>query len=1462
MHKDILFIVLAYKHKFITLGQFAAIGVKWRKDPSTNIFRNLLDMLNPQQFDKLRVILLDTIDEYGDNPESVIKSVGGMGIVQRNFAKWEDLYRINAENWGVETIIEDDDCGEIIDSIIKEADEVGKKPVFPQALKNRGAKHNHSEDSIDGFPNQQMSGELTQGEHDLDLTNDFEESTLNLLPKTVVNQEEFDMEATIDIKLKKEHIDSIKELEELKELDETKDFKLNNDNGVSDGELDETKDFILQKPINHPTPSHKDNKTPYLSQSSSRGEIIVKDYKLERVDRKSLIDLKDRNNKVGQFHQEPVHKPSDFSNLLDEIDHQIKIPINNGDLLPISSPKPISPPLPPPPPSGDLYSVPPPPPAKPAEVAGASISSHWSKSGLQRMGITSESEGRYKIKGEKYRGAIGKILIGLDSYIGREVAIKELLPSAVSSSNSSGVDGDQNLPAVDSANVRFLREARLAGQLQHPSIIPIYEIGKRKDGTIYYTMRHVKGKNFSDTIMEAKTVHGRLKLIPHFLDLCNAISYAHSQGVVHRDIKPDNIMIGEFGETVVLDWGLAKMSSGEDLGGQKIAEEIRKLTQGGAHTIAGQAMGTPVYMPPEQAKGEIFNIDHQSDIYSLGAVLYELLVGSPLWSGNIYDILHKVVHEQPALILKEQPAAPNKLAKIAHKALSKIKNQRYESVSEMVSEIESYMAGDKISGFGSSSLDFIKNVAGSKKKSVYLGLGTILLLGILLTFSIMSWRGEVAKQKDMTREVEKAQGDKYLSHFHISQAFNEIASRMEQGGRYSGSQIYAAASLLHNPANEKSEFYNKKFIKTHPDSRSVVIEAVSKIYKAKLSLSLELKSIYRFNSSLVKLAVSPNDKVVALGCYDNSIRIVDIKTKNPTKILKGHTDRIYGLDFSPDGKSLVSGGYDKTVKVWDVESASLRHSLKGHNERIIDLSYSPDGSTIASLDYSGIIILWDLVNGKARLIINKKKRYKMFRIKFSQDGKLLIAGGREYNVIIFNSASGRVKKRMKGFLRRVNSIAVSPDNRKVVACGDSNTIAIWDISSGNLVKSLQGHTAAVQDVTISPDGKLLYSGSLDKSIRIWDMESGRNIFSIDGHKERVYGIAYLHDNVHIVTASWDYTVKIWKIKRSKILPRLHGHTDSIVQAQYSPNGKFIASSSWDRTVKIWNGEFGTKLVNFRGYGDKVWSVSWSPDGRKLASSCWDGTITILNTQTGSNWKVLKGHKDRVYGLGWSKDGQYLISSSKDNSVIIWDVNWGKPLHVLKAHTDTVRNVAVSKKGSLIASVSKDKDVIIWSMEGKMIRRLKGHTSLVSGVDFSSDGKLLVTSSKAGEIFLWNVKDGKKIKEFIGHKAWVNSVKFSSDSKYIGSASDDHTARIWSVKTGRLLLVLKTARESYTIDFSPDGKTLLYGDGNEVKMVPMEISKSNEEPEKILKSVQESSGLKLKGFILNVMENPKLIKNSK
>ncbi|MHB2015466.1 MAG: protein kinase domain-containing protein [Candidatus Xenobia bacterium] len=352
--------------------------------------------------------------------------------------------------------------------------------------------------------------------------------------------------------------------------------------------------------------------------------------------------------------------------------------------------------------------------------------------------LTTEHPGRYTLKEEQGRGGQSTVLRALDEHIGRNVAFKELL--------AEGISG----------NARFLREARITAQLEHPNIIPVYEIGQRSGGKLYYTMKLVHGETLRAAIERRKTWEERRELLGHFEDLCNAIAYAHENGVIHRDIKPENVMVdSRFKETVVLDWGLAK-KLGETEDPMAGAASMASANQ----TMDGEILGTPSYMSPEQARGDLAKIDAQSDVFALGAVLFEICTGRPPFVGpNAIDVVVHAMSDRVPLVRSICADVPPDLAAIADKALQREKEDRYANAEAMAHDVANWRMRRFVSAYGYGGMErlthFLLNTQYGGRVILVAAMVLVVTIGLLLGSADLYWKSQAKAEQIAARQAEE-----------------------------------------------------------------------------------------------------------------------------------------------------------------------------------------------------------------------------------------------------------------------------------------------------------------------------------------------------------------------------------------------------------------------------------------------------------------------------------------------------------------------------------------------------------------------------------------------------------------------------------------------------------------------------------------------------------------------------------
>jgi WD40 repeat protein/tRNA A-37 threonylcarbamoyl transferase component Bud32 len=916
--------------------------------------------------------------------------------------------------------------------------------------------------------------------------------------------------------------------------------------------------------------------------------------------------------------------------------------------------------------------------------------------------------GDYELLEVIARGGMGVVYKARQVSLNRLVALKMILKGEL---------------ATERDVARFRAEAEAAANLDHPHIVSIYEVGEH-EGQQYYAMRYIEGAPLTrHPRADARTEAGLIATV------ARAVHYAHQHGILHRDVKPSNILVDSAGTPFVTDFGLAKRVDAD-----------RSLTESGA------LVGTPRYMAPEQAAGRR-DLTVAADVYSLGVVLYERLTGQTPFTGETpLELLRQVREMEPPRPSSITPGLNRDLETICLKCLEKDPAKRYGSAEPLADDLERWLRGEPILARPVGQTERLWRWC--RRNPVVAAMATS--IAILVTFAVIGLtvglvvvtnsKDEEANSRRIAEQKEKeAREDREGARFNLYVAQMHVVQR-----DYEANNVGHAKELLENwvPKNETDrdlrgfEWYFW-YLRTH-------------------------RELLTLKGGTWGVCYSPDGRRLATVCYDGTVKVWDSTSGELLLTLSrhmlGHTPyQIDAVDFSPDGTLLASAG-DGTVKVRDSRSGQELRTIEAHGVNVNSVCFSPDGTRLASAAPADLhmgVKVWDSTTGQQLLSLPGSA----IAVRFSPDGtRLASTSGDDGTVKIRDSRSGQELLTLKGptagYVRQ-GVLCFSPDGTRLASAGgvaqdesgrvlEPGEVKVWDCMSGQELLALKDNTDPVMSVCFGPDGRRLASGS--KQVRVWDTSSGEELFVLRGNTGPIWGLSYSPDGRRVALACGsDQTARVWDSSIGQELLTLKGHNGWVQGVSFSADGKQLASvegQGGKQAIKIWDSDSGQELLTLRqsdpiggghfinpigpGHATAVGSGTvniWdgkssrefprllednigkdakclSQDGTRSAAASFDaaasggsGYIVKIGSREGP--LVLRGHTDRINSLFFSLDGTRLASGSTDRTVKIWDTTSGLELLTLKGHTGLVTTVCFSPDGTRLASGSWDKTVKVW-----------------------------------------------------------------------------------------------------------------------------------------------------------------------
>jgi|GEM_PF-2739609 len=648
--------------------------------------------------------------------------------------------------------------------------------------------------------------------------------------------------------------------------------------------------------------------------------------------------------------------------------------------------------------------------------------------------------------------------------------------------------------STDSSYVaRFNQEAKIAASLEHPHIVPVYDFGIHDDNMMFVVMRLLTGGTLLDKF-DGQPMN-KHEVITIVTAIAQALDYAHGRNIVHRDVKPGNIMFDGQGTTYLVDFGIARATQQTDVN----------------LTAQNMVLGTPLYMPPEQWRGT--TPVPATDQYALAVIAYQMVTGVPAFAGDSpQNLMYQHLNEMPSPANQMNPQLSSEVATVLNRAMSKTPTDRYPLITNFANALKQALQQPPTPVTVESQLpETVVNQPAPQPQPIYqppapqptpaptpmvqspssntmtnvIGggmVGLILLVVIIIGggFAITQFQNRGNNDTDTT-DVGDA-GEVVPTEIILT---GEAPSDGVQLTPLVPEDIVGLGNF---PLNQRATLVNEPTIPVRD-------------------------AVY-----------SPDGQVIASAHGDGTIRFWRGGTVTSRA---GHEESGSTVDFSPDGQFVVSGGRDNDAKIWRVSDAQLVQTLSGHTGVLRDVEFSPDGSRLATASEDTTINIWRVSDWTLEKTLTEHDT-RVLGLAWNHDGTLLASGGNDNRVHLWDMTELRFVRYLEAHSEQVRDVDFSPDGQLLVSSSTDNTLKIWDVESGNVLHSMDGHGRDVWTVMFSPDGQMVASGGRDNTLRLWDVATGAQLDNITAHAGWVLGIDFAPDGSEMVSAGGDGTIRIWE----------------------------------------------------------------------------------------------------------------------------------------------------------------------------------------------------------------------------------------------------------------------------------------------------------------------------------------------
>ena len=974
--------------------------------------------------------------------------------------------------------------------------------------------------------------------------------------------------------------------------------------------------------------------------------------------------------------------------------------------------------------------------------------------------------GEYVLLEEIGRGGMGVVYKARQKSLARVVALKMILTGQL---------------ANDADVQRFHAEAEAAARLQHPGIVPVFEVG-RHEGHHYFTMALIEGESLAHRLTEGVFAPQEAAVMTR--KIARAVAYAHAEGVIHRDLKPGNILLDTRGEPHLTDFGLAKRVAAVG-SADATAMQVQELT------ATGQILGTPSYMPPEQAGGSRGAIGPLSDVYSLGAILYCLLTGRPPFqAATPLETIMQVLKEEPVSPRQLNASVPRDLETICLKCLAKEPQKRYDSAQSLSADLERFATGQPIKArplglIGRGWRWYRRNPA--LAAAAGLAAAAMLFTVVLaVSFGVYQWNiGE--RDRRLLAESYYDKGQSFCEQGDVARGMLWLARSLETAP--------ASANDLHSATRTNLKAWHV------PSAR------LQKVFEHPQGVSAGFSPV----------CLRPDAKLLLAQANNGPVRIWDVETGVLKNEFAPNGWPNSGA-FSPDGSLFVYGGPDTdraagvVATIWDTTTGQVVRSLKipredipadGRNISASKTAFSPDGKIIATASYFRNVQLWDAATGSplGPLLGSFPEglhKDDIMALAVSPNGSRVATASRDSTARIWDARTGKpLCEPLNHGHFWLRAVAFSPDGKTLLTAGDTPP-RLWDATTGKQLGEPLPVSNITYAATFSPDGRWILTGS-GNSAQLWDLATRKQIGLAMNHYCNDGAVTFSADSKTIVTAGAG-AICVWDVPQQLPSETVVSATGSIIAAVYNPNGAEFATAStrsksnrWDCIIQIWDARTAKPKGPPIEIKQSVVSIAYSPDGNALAAAVNVGFKHLTNNSSEPAWEA------RVWNAADAQPAGPAIEL------------WGQPGMIeFGSSSTTLTTTDYSHAWNNRKGMVRTWDVASGRLVGQPQPKPGSPGEFVHPDYPGPHGKRMNVINAGDNVLILNDAAMYKGLGQIYATGGIGPIAVSPNGDFLLTGGDK-AQQLWDTAS---LKPIGTPREpAAAVAFSPDGKTILTGDGD-------------------------------------------------